>query len=68
MSALSAYSMARGIEPREASKLVDMIKADKFGLLTNDVNQLKKDLQEYYLLEKLAKGCISKQMPLQSRY
>jgi hypothetical protein len=37
-----------------------MIKADKYGLLTNDVSQLKKDLQEYYLLEKLAKGCVSK--------
>ncbi len=68
MNALTAYSVARGIDPRDTSVLVDMIRADRHGLVTNDVNQLKKDLQEYYLLEKLAKGCISKQMPLQVRY
>lgn len=46
-----------------------MVKADKFGLLTNDIAQLKKDLQEYYLREKLGGGCcISKQMNLYSRY
>jgi hypothetical protein len=56
-------------DPSQATILLEMVKADKFGLLTNDIAQLKKDLQEYYLREKLGTGCcISKQMNLYSRY
>jgi hypothetical protein len=40
--------------------LVELIRADKNGLLSKDINQLKRDLQDYYLREKLAKGCVSK--------
>lgn len=39
---------------------MEMLKNEKLGLLTNNVDQLKKELQEYYIREKLARGCISK--------
>jgi hypothetical protein len=68
LNALGALSISNGIDPQEASILLEMIKADRYGLLTNDISQLKKDLQEYYLQEKLARGCVSKQMNLQVRY
>ena len=48
--------------------MVELIRADKNGLLSKDINQLKRDLQDYYLREKLAKGCVSKQINLQARF
>lgn len=61
-------SLYNGVDPQQATIFFEMVKADRQGLLTNDLNQLKKDLQEYYLKEKLAKGCVSKQINLQTRY
>ena len=40
---LNAWA-AQLTDPSQASILLEMVKADKFGLLTNDINQLKKDL------------------------
>jgi hypothetical protein len=51
--------------PEEAVAFVELLRADKNGLLTKDINQLKRDLQDFYLREKLAKGCVSKQINLQ---
>jgi hypothetical protein len=46
--------------PDEALALIELIKADKNGLLSKDINQLKRDLQDYYLRERLSKGCVTK--------
>ena len=68
MNAINSLSLKNGIDPQQATIFIEMLNADKCGLLTNDVSQLKKDLQEFYLYDKLAKGCVSKQMCLQTRY
>ena len=68
LNAWGALSLYNGIDPQQATLFFEMVKADKFGLLTNDISKLKRELQDYYLREKLGNGCISKQMNLQTRY
>jgi len=46
---IGANSLCTGVDQQQASIFLEMIKADKFGLLTNDINQLKKELKECYL-------------------
>jgi hypothetical protein len=60
LSSIGEYSIKQGMAPNEALALIELIKADKNGLLSKDINQLKRDLQDYYLRERLSKGCVTK--------